>query len=254
MRTFMGPQPDPVASLQLQGHTGVIIMPNMSMQMPKKGSRRTTPRKRSSRGPGRSETRPVGIADALFPSTRQRVLGLLFGQSDRRFTVSELISLARAGSGAVQREAQRLASCGLVTLVPIAGRKYYQANQDAPVYQELRGLIDKTIGVPAQLSAALSHASERIQFAFLYGSLAKGTDAAASDVDVIIVSDDLGLEGVYQLLEPVERMLGRKVSPTLYNCAEFLQRRRRLQPFLTKVLAGKHVILLGSEADIEGTG
>ena len=254
MPSFMGTQPRPVATLQLHGFPLATNMPNMSMEVPKTGISRTMPRKQPSRGPAESEIRRVGIADALFPSTRQRVLGLLFGQSSRRFTVSELISLARAGSGAVQREAQRLAACGLVSVVPIAGRKYYQANQDAPVFQELRGLIDKTIGVPAQLSTALGHASERIQFAVLYGSVAKGTDAAASDVDVIIVSNELGLEELYQLLQPVERVIGRKVSPTLYSCAEFLQRRRRSQPFLTKVLAGKHVILLGSEADIEGTG
>jgi predicted transcriptional regulator len=85
------------------------------------------------------------MADALFTTTRQRVLGLLFGQPARSFYASELIELTGSGSGAVQRELQRLASSGLVTLKRIGNQKHYQANPEAPVYAELRGLVLKTV-------------------------------------------------------------------------------------------------------------
>jgi predicted nucleotidyltransferase len=180
------------------------------------------------------------------------VLGLLFGQPDRRFSVTELIALAGAGSGAVQREVRRLAQSGLVSVTPLAGRKFYQANHQAPVFEELRGLVDKTVGVPRQVQAALEPAADRIRFAVLHGSIAKGTDRASSDIDVLLVSDELGLDEVFSLLESVEQRLGRKLSPAIYTSSEFPERRRGLHPFLTKVLAGKHHVLLGSEDAIEG--
>jgi len=189
----------------------------------------------------------IGIADALFSSTQQRVLGLLYGQPERSFTLSELISLASAGSGAVQREIDRLAQSGLVVVESSAGRKHVQANAAAPVFAELRGLVDKTLGVPQALAAALQPIADRIALALLYGSVAKGTDAASSDIDVLIVSDHLTLEAAFALFEPTEAWLGRKVSPTIYTPEEFLRRKREHHPFLTRVLAGAHHVLVGSE-------
>ena len=59
----------------------------------------------------------MGIyADALFTKTQQRVLAVLFGQSQRSFYANEVIGLAGSGSGAVQRELARLESAGLVTM------------------------------------------------------------------------------------------------------------------------------------------
>ncbi len=200
----------------------------------------------------RSRSRPrVGIADALFTSTQQRVLALIYGQPDRSFTVSELIALVRGGSGAVQRELARLAQSGLVTIEATAGRKRVQASSSSPIFEELRSLVDKTLGVPEALAAALQPIADRVRFALLYGSVAKGSDTTSSDIDVLIVSDRLSLEAAFALFEPVEARLGRKVSPTIYTPEEFLRRRSEQQPFLTRVLGGKHHVLLGS-ADAVG--
>lgn len=188
-----------------------------------------------------------GIADALFPATRQRVLGLLFGQPDRRFSLKELIELARSGTGAVQRELDRLGGSGIISVTSVAGRKYLQANRAAPVFEELRGLIDKTTGVAGRLRDALESNGDRVQLALLYGSVAKGTDTASSDIDVLIVSDDLTLEAAYAVFDEAERSLGRKVNPTLYTREEFRKRRRDRNAFLEKVLSGARVVLVGSE-------
>lgn len=192
----------------------------------------------------------VSVLDALFTLTQQRVLALLYGQPRRAFTVTELIQLAQVGSGAVQREVKRLAGSGLVTVRAEGGRKLYQANPQAPIFEELRGLIAKTAGVAEQVRAGLEPARERIRFAILYGSVAKGQERAASDVDVLLVSDELTLEEVFALVAPVERSLSRSVSPTLYTTSEFVQRRQTGHPFLTKVLGGPHLVLLGHEDDV----
>jgi len=189
----------------------------------------------------------VGMADALFTRTQQRVLGLLFGQPDRRFGTVELIKLAGSGSGAVQRELERLSTSGLVASTVSGRQRWYQANRESPIFEELHGLVEKIAGAPDVVREALASVESKIAFALLYGSVAKETDTAASDIDVLVVSDELHLEQLYEALQVAESRLGRRISPTLYTSTEYRKRRKTKHPFLTKVLAGKKVILIGTD-------
>ena len=91
--------------------------------------------------------RTISLADALFSGTQQRVRGLLFGQPERSFYATELINLAGVGSGAVQRELASLSQSGLVTVKPVGNQKHYQANPASPIYDELCGMVRKTVGL-----------------------------------------------------------------------------------------------------------
>lgn len=188
----------------------------------------------------------ISLADALFSGTRQTLLRLFFGQSDRSYTLTELIEIAKAGRGAVQRETARLVGAGLVTQDgPSRGRRY-RANPESPIFEELRGIALKILGPAELIQTALAPLSDRIHLALLYGSVAKGTDRADSDVDVLIVSDELILEDVFGALEDVEAALGRPVNPTLYTVDEFERRRTDKSPFVTNVLQSRHEVLLGA--------
>ncbi len=220
--------------------------------MPTMGTKKTT----ESLKP--STTAPVpprsGMADALFSATQQRVLALLFGQPERSFFTNELIDLVGAGSGAVQRELRRLMESGLVTVKRHGNQKHFQANPMAPIFEELRGIVTKALGPAEALRAALMPLREAIRLALVYGSVAKRSDAAQSDIDLLIVSDALTLERIYEVLTPVEAQLGRRVSPTLYTVAEFRRRRARGNPFLDKVLAGKTIRLMDDRDDLLAAG
>lgn len=115
--------------------------------MPEMGIKNTTkplePQSAARRVPVRART---SLADALFSATQQRVLALLFGQAERSFFTNELIGLVGAGSGAVQRELRRLVESGLVTVTRLGSQKHYQANPAAPIFEELRGIVTKTLG------------------------------------------------------------------------------------------------------------
>jgi predicted nucleotidyltransferase len=195
----------------------------------------------------------ISLVDALFSSTQQRTLGLLFGQPERSFFANELIALTGSGSGAVQRELRRLADSGLVTVTRAAGRKYFQANRNAPLFAELRSIVLKTMGLAEPVKAALEPLRPRIKLALVYGSIAKGTDTASSDIDLLLVSDDLSLEQVYAAIAPAERRLARKISVNLYTAEEFRRRRTGGNAFLAKVLAGEYLILIGTERDTGAT-
>jgi predicted nucleotidyltransferase len=185
----------------------------------------------------------------LFTTTQQRVLALLFGQPGRSFYASELIERTGSGSGAVQRELKRLASSGLVTVKRIGNQKHYQANPVSPVFEELSCLVKKTVALAEPIRQALAPLADHIDLALLYGSVVKGMDTATSDIDILIVADGVTLEDIYSALAPVETDLDRKISPTLYTPGEFADRKAANNTFLTRVLSGEHMVLIGDERE-----
>lgn len=186
------------------------------------------------------------LADALFTATQQRVLALLFGQPDRDFFVTEIIALAGSGRGAVQRELARLAGSGLVVVSRIGNRKYYRANRDSPLFTEICGIVRKTVGVEESIREALEPLRDGLSLALLYGSVVRRTDTAASDIDLLLVSDELTLEAIYVALVRVEKQLGRRVNPTVYTPGEFQRRRAAEAGFLMRVLKDRHTVLMGN--------
>jgi predicted nucleotidyltransferase len=175
------------------------------------------------------------------------VLGVLFGNSGRSFYANEVIGLARSGTGAVQRELARLEAAGLVTSTRIGKQKHYQANQRSPVFQELRALVLKTSGLADVLREALAPAAQDIRVAFVYGSVAKGEDTADSDIDLMVVADDLTYADLFAALEAASIRLGRKVAPTIYSPKELARRVKRDSSFVTRVLRQPKLWLIGDE-------
>lgn len=190
------------------------------------------------------------LADALFTSTQQRVLGALFGQPDRSFFVTQIMELAGSGRGAVQRELARLLQSGLVTVKMLGTQKHYQANPASPLFDELCSIIQKTVGLAGPIRVALELLPELPSLAFIYGSVAQRTDSSDSDIDLIVVSDDAELEQIYAVLMPVERVLARPIGLTLYTQSEYQQRLDDGNPFLERVLSGRTINLLGT-IDVE---
>jgi predicted nucleotidyltransferase len=118
----------------------------------------------------------------------------------------------------------------------------------SPLFTELRNIVLKTVGLADPLRDALKPVSSAIRAAFVYGSVAKAADQAGSDIDLMIVSDSLSYGEVFGAIERVSRMLGRRVNPTVYSASEFSKRAR--DAFLTRVLQGPKVWVIGSENDL----
>lgn len=192
----------------------------------------------------------TGIAGALFTPVQQRVLGLLFGQPDRKFQGNELIRLAGSGTGAVHRVVTRLAQVGLVTVERVGNQKYYRANRESPVFAELRGLVAKTAGLAIPLRDALAPLAKEIDAAFVYGSLAKGTDRAGSDVDLMVISPKLEYAKVFDALQKAEARLGRTVNPNLMTPQEWRRKRAERDSFAARVAGQAKIFVIGSEDEL----
>lgn len=195
-----------------------------------------------------------GLADVLFSKTQRQVLGLLFGNPERSYYAKEIVRHAGVGIGSVQRELEKLAGVGLLNVTQIGNQKHYQANRQAPIYEELRGIVQKTFGLGDVLRLALASLSDRIEAAFVYGSVAKGSDTAGSDIDLMIVSGDLSYGEVLSTLADEESRLGRTINPTLYRPAEFSQKLAEDSAFLSRVVDQPKIFVIGTEDDLPKPG
>ncbi|MEJ8848621.1 transcriptional regulator [Variovorax rhizosphaerae] len=187
------------------------------------------------------------MADALFTTTQQRVLGYLFGQPERSFFATELVKLTGAGSGAVQRELKQLTDSGLLITSKVGNQKHYQANAAAPIYAELCGIVQKTFGLAGPLQSALAPLRQQIDAAFVYGSVAKKSDTAASDIDLMLISDELSYGDLFIALDAVSARLGRTVNPTILTRKELAKKLKDRESFVERVLAQPKIWVIGDE-------
>jgi len=187
------------------------------------------------------------LATALLGKTRQAVLALLFGHSDRAFYLRQIVRLTGSSRhGAVQREVGRLVAVGIVKRRADGHQVYYRANPDCPVFADLKGLLLKTAGVAGVLRAHLQSLAGRITVAFLFGSLAAGRESAESDVDVMVIGK-VSFSAVVKVLAPAQKTLAREVNPTIYPPAEFCRKLAAGHHFILAVLDGPKVFLIGTE-------
>ncbi len=187
-----------------------------------------------------------GICSALFGKVRSSVLALLFCHSDRSFYLREIIRHVGAGQGAVQRELDLLLKSGLVTRRRVGNQVHYQANNEASIFRELKSLMTKTAGLADSLRQSLEPLRKRIVAAFVHGSLAKGTETAESDADVVVIGDATFSE-VTDHLFASQGELGRDVNPSVYPTEEFRKKVSEGNHFLTGLIDEPKIFLIGDE-------
>lgn len=189
------------------------------------------------------------LSDALFTATQQKVLGLLYGKPDRSFFANEIARWAQVGKGSLMRELDRLHKAGVLTMTRQGNQTHYQANPDCPIYAELLGIVRKTFGIGEQLRAALAPVADRLAWAFIYGSIAKGTEHAGSDIDLMLIGENLSYSDLMERLMPVEERLGRTINPTLYTLADWQAKKAAGNSFVMRVAQQDKIDLFGQQPE-----
>lgn len=187
----------------------------------------------------------MSMGSALFTDSQARLFVWLFGQAGNAYHLNELRRLTGLGSASLQRELKRLVVAGLVDVQAVGNLRRFQANPQSPVYAELVALTHKTLGTIPVLRQALQLLQPQLQLAWVYGSVAKQTDTARSDIDVLLVGNALLLSQVLAALEPAEAQLGRKINPSCYSLQEFERRRAEPDSFVNRVLSQPTWPLIG---------
>ena len=192
----------------------------------------------------------LSLSNALFSKVQQRVLALIFSHPERSFYASEIVQKVGSGVGAVQRELSKLERSGLVSIQRIGNQKHYRANQAAPIFEELRGLIEKTVGLAGPIRKSFEPYADAIKSAFVYGSVAKGADTADSDIDIMVIGDDLNYSDLYTVAQSVEGKLRRKVNPLFLSLRDWQRKASDKGSVVSKISRSPKIFIIGSEKDL----
>lgn len=191
-----------------------------------------------------------GVTDALFSKVQQRVMALLFAQPERNFYTSEILRHVDCGVGAVDRELNRLLGCGLVTVERVGNQKHYRVNKAAPVFEDLRALLEKTVNVTEPLKKSFERYADGIRSAFVFGSVAKGSDTADSDVDILVIGDDLNYSDLYSAAQEAELKLKRPVHPLFMSPQDWQRHVTDEGSVLNKISQSPKLFFIGSESEL----
>jgi len=184
------------------------------------------------------------LSNTLFGRTRGAVLCVLYGHIDESFYLRQLARRADVALGPVQRELRQLVDSGLVTRKTVGSQTLYRANQESPVFAEIKSLVTKTVGMHDVLYAALEPLRKKINLAFVFGSVARAGETQSSDVDLMVVGK-VDFSTVVFKLADAQKVLNREVNPTVYSVKEFRGKVRG--NFLKTVLADKKLFIIGDE-------
>jgi len=188
----------------------------------------------------------------LFSEIQQKILTILYLNPDKDFYTNEIIRYVKAGTGATQRELEKFVHAGLITVKKVGNQKRYQANAQLPYYKDLRSIVLKTFGLLDIIVEELRPLLEnKIKFAFVYGSFAKQMDSESSDIDLMLIGDDLSYADIFQSIEKMETILERKINPSLYSPSEWQRKYNEGNNFVRKVTEQSKIFLKGSQNELE---
>lgn len=185
----------------------------------------------------------------LLGDTRTAILAVLLLRPDEPQHVRELARLTGVSPGTLHRELTALASFGVLRRNAVGRQVFFAANRECPVFEELAGLVRKTAGLVDVVRNALLPHAPHIGAAFIYGSVAAGTETSRSDVDVMILGD-LSFADAVKALAPAQTSLRREVNPTVMKSAEFLRKRRAKDNFVTTVWKAPRLWVIGSDHEL----
>ena len=186
------------------------------------------------------------LSSLLFGDYRQKVLARLLLHPEQRYHVREIARLTGTSAGTLHKELTRLAQAGVLTREEIGNQVRYGANRQCPIYAELAGILRKTAGLADVLKAAVSPLSEKLALALVFGSVARGDEGPGSDVDVLLVGE-IGFAEAVRALHEAQSSIGREINPVVLSPAEFHNKLKGGDAFLTEILGGKKIFLIGNE-------
>ena len=187
----------------------------------------------------------------LFTSKlRVEILALFFSRPEESLYFGEIGKLTGEDRGNISRELRNLEAIGLLVSRKEGYLKYYSLNRDFLLYDELRSMIQKTRGAVGTIKEALS-SEKKIDFAFIYGSIASGTETAKSDLDLMVIGD-VPLGSLLKRMKGPEKFLGREINPSLYSLKEYKNRMKKNDPFIAHVMNEPRIMIIGDSDGLQG--
>jgi predicted nucleotidyltransferase len=171
-------------------------------------------------------------------------------QPDRSWYAADLARHLGMSRSSLQRELVALVKAGILKSHREGRMHFIQADQQSPVFPELRGLLSKTAGLVDLLRNALSPFESRIKICIVFGSVARAEETSLSDVDLFIVGD-VELQEIASPLQACQKQLAREVNPKLFQPNEFAKRVASKDHFVLSVLSKPKLFVIGSQNELD---
>jgi predicted nucleotidyltransferase len=192
----------------------------------------------------------MSVSDLLFPNQyRRKVLALLLMNPQKWLHLRELARLTGASPGTLKKELDALQAVGLLRSQKMGNQTQFSANADHPVYPELAGLISKTTGLHDVLATALQPLAGLVEVAFVFGSMARSSETAQSDVDVMVIGDAT-FGQVVNALYDAQTTLAREINPKVMTRAEWQAKQGEQNTFVKELLSKPKLFVVGTENDL----
>ena len=179
---------------------------------------------------------------------RQGLLALFFTNPSQKYYLRELQRMLGYSAGSIRRELLRFQSDNLFSTQKTANLLYYSLNTEHPLFEELKSIIAKTVGVEGSLRKSLS-AIKRIKISFIYGSFASKSQKAASDIDIMIIGNP-EISDLNEEIARLEKKLKREINITIYSLEEYKAKKKSKSGFILDLLKNPKIILTGKEDDL----
>ncbi len=191
------------------------------------------------------------LSNLFCSNVRAEIFQILFEESRDELHLREICRLSNSAINGIRRDLSKLLKMDLVVSRRDGNRLYFKANKNHPLYPEIRNIVLKTSGIIEALKKALKN--PEIECAFIFGSIAKGTEKSHSDIDIMVVGS-IGLRKLTGLLTEPSETTGREINPHTITRNEFKKRLEKKDHFLTSVLNSKKIFIIGTEDDLEAMG
>jgi predicted nucleotidyltransferase len=190
------------------------------------------------------EMTTISMTNVLFSQVCKKILKeLVLGATDS-VHLRELARRTKLDPMAVRREINKLVLSGIAEEKRIGNMRLFSMNKKCPIYPEIRMIVIKTMGVVDAISSVLEPAKEKIKFAYIYGSFAKGDFNASSDVDILVVGD-IKLSDLVRILSPIQEQLTRELNPSVYSLDDYYSELTEGNQFVTNIHNGDKIMLTG---------
>jgi len=191
------------------------------------------------------------LAELFKSKTRAELFRIFFGSNSDEFHLREVERQSGVTIGSVRKETEKLVELAILTRRTDGNRTYFRANQDHPLFNVFRELVLRTVGAAGLLQRVF--ADEKVDFLFIFGSVAAGEEKPNSDIDLFVVGE-ISLRNVSRLLKEPAEKIGREINPHIMSPAEFIKRKIEKDHFVTSVLESPILMIIGNEHDLKKLG
>jgi len=178
---------------------------------------------------------------------RKKIILLLFYNPSKSYYLREMARLIGVSAGNIQQETAKLEKGGFLIKEKKGNLLYFKINTKNALFGDFKNIVDKTIGLKNILTGALKE-SAGIDFAFLFGSYARGDFNSDSDIDLYVIGS-IKEKDLYELVKRAEEKIYREINYHLASRNEFQKKLK--ESFFHKEILRNCALLIGDKNEFK---